>query len=604
MQTDHDHSDIHPSALRVFITIGILLAVLLGWYHGIMRTPVNGTPLISSAATPPDDAVSAPGRIVLVPLDSRPPCRDLVVSSARLLDRAVLLPPGELMDYYSQPGDTAGLRSWLDESLSGSSAAILSIDQLLYGGLLAAREKSATSDEIKALADYLRALHASHPEVPLYAFSILPRLTPQDGIDGYQERRDLVEYSRLKGRDWAAEHHELAADDEPLSTELQQRLNQLEIRIPPDSLTRYLAHFTENEELNRTLIGLTQEGVLHCFVLGQDDGEPYSIPNIEKENLRACIETAKATPATDADTSGSSIITHGADELGLMLLARYANEAAGYTPRIALRYAEPGAARRIMPYMAITNEECAREKIDLLGGQAVTDDADFTLYINAGDKEQDTISHRGKAVQELADTLRAASADVPSAGDPPAAPLALVDLSVHFNAQETLLPLLIDSRAPLHQLLAYAGWNTASNAIGTALAQASLDSAARRQADSAEAAEHTAAVRTSLLDARLLEDYYYLKSDIDLVNRALKKAGYTNTADLDLEHNSHWANAMMQQTLRAQATTLKSTRSYREPFRPYDYDSRLQTYDLTFSASYPWPRTFEINLTATPFLTH
>ena len=88
------------------------------------------------------------------------------------------------------------------------------------------------------------------------------------------------------------------------------------------------------------------------------------------------------------------------------------------------------------------------------------------------------------------------------------------------------------------------------------------------------------------------------------MNRALKKAGYTNTADLDLEHNSHWANAMMQQTLRAQAATLKSTRAYRKPFRPYDYDGRLQAYDLTFSASYPWPRTFEINLAAVPFLTH
>ncbi len=604
MQPDQSRTGVRPSPLKVIITIAILLAALLGWYHGALRTPVKGAPLVPPATAPADEAASAPERIVLVPLDSRPPCRDLVVNSARLLNRAVLLPPGELMDYYSQPGDTAGLRRWLDESLSGSSAAILSIDQLLYGGLLAAREKSASPDEIQALADDLRALHAAHPEVPLYAFSILPRLTPQDGIDGYQERRDLVEYSRLKGREWAAAHGQLAAGDEPLSAELQQRLNQLESRIPPDSLTRYLAHFTENEELNRTLIDLTHEGVLHCFVLGQDDGEPYSIPNIEKENLRACIESAEAAPADTADASGSLFITHGADELGLMLLARYANEAAGYQPRVALRYADPGAARRIMPYMAITNEECAQEKIDLLGGRTVTDGADFTLYINAGDMKQDTISHRGPAVQELAEALRSDGTGAPATEDHPASSLALVDLSVHFNAQETLLPLLIDSRAPLHNLLAYAGWNTASNAIGTALAQASLDGAARRQADSAEAAEHTAAVRTALLDARLLEDYYYLKSDIDLVNRALKKAGYTNTADLDLEHNSHWANAMMQQTLRAQAATLKSTRAYREPFRSYGYDGHLQAYDLTFSASYPWPRTFEINLAAVPFLTH
>ena len=85
-------------------------------------------------------------RVILIPLDGRPPCRQFVIDAGRISGIEVLTPPHEYQDYYSQPGDTRAMAAWLQQSLEEqpADAIILSVDQLLYGGLLAAREHPAT----------------------------------------------------------------------------------------------------------------------------------------------------------------------------------------------------------------------------------------------------------------------------------------------------------------------------------------------------------------------------------------------------------------------------------------------------------------------------
>ena len=144
------------------------------------------------AGTPVSPQETTAHHVILVPLDGRPPCRQFVIDAGRIGGTEVVTPPHELQDYYSQPGDTKAMRRWLlEEVAKGTTDAVfLSVDQLLYGGLLTAREKQATSAEVEEFLAFLRELHEANPAVPIYAFSILPRLTPQDTIDGYDERRE------------------------------------------------------------------------------------------------------------------------------------------------------------------------------------------------------------------------------------------------------------------------------------------------------------------------------------------------------------------------------------------------------------------------------
>ena len=528
------------------------------------------------AGTPISPQETTEHHVVLVPLDGRPPCRQFVIDAGRIGGTEVVTPPHELQDYYSQPGDTKGMRRWLlEEVQAGQTDAIfLSVDQMLYGGLLTAREKQATPEEVEELLTFLHELHAANPAVPIYAFSILPRLTPQDTIDGYDERRDIMAYSRLVGRQAAG----LPVDEEKLAA--------LKAKIPPASLELYLAHFEENAALNERLIDLTHDGTITRLVLGQDDGEEYGIPNIEKYNLLGYIQDLSLTDR-------QVFLTHGADEIALSLLAAWHNEKAGYAPNIFVAYNDPGARDRVMPYMAVSTGVCTEEKIRLTGGTpaASPEEADFTLLVSTNDSDKDTLWSRGACVSLLEENIAKGQ------------PTALVDLSKHFDSAETVLPQLIEAGFPVNRLLAYAGWNTTSNALGTAIAQACLYRSSLPAVTGDEQAIGLAAAQVRFLENRILEDYFYLKEDIDTINGSLKKAGYVNTADLDLDRNYRWANLMLRTSMTRHLLVYKNTAAFRAPF-PVAAPSGtiyLQLHDMQADMSFPWPRTFEIYLETTPF---
>ena len=549
----------------VLLMLTLILLPALTFWHLALHPTYPAAPVV------PERQLSK--KILLVPLDGRPPCQQFVIDAGRIAGFEIITPPSELQDYYSQPGDTEGLRQWLQTNADGTDGIMLSIDQLLYGGLLASREKEKTPDEIQSMLQFLGDLHTACPDVPIYAFSILPRQTPPDTIDGYQERKDLLAYSRIIGRQ---------AVGLPIDTD---ELTRLKAAIPPGSMNRYLARFKENENLNRQLLQLTKNGVLSQLILGQDDGEPYSIPNIEKNQLRQFMKQLQLNQP-------QVFLTHGADEIALSILAGIQNQQTGFRPRILVRYNDTSTADCIMPYMAISTEETVREKIALLGGTSVStpEESDFTLLVSANDAEAGTMDSRRSIVRELQASRQTQQ------------PTALVDLSKHFQAQETVLPLLIGTGYPLNTLIAYAGWNTTSNSVGTALAQASLFISANRQATSRDEAIALTAANLTFLQNRIMEDYFYLKEDIDGINQSLQKAGYINTADLDLEHNWRWANAMLQQATERHLASYKHTKAFRTPtaFTAPAGNFSLMMQDMSVNVSYPWPRTFEIRLQTAP----
>ena len=554
-------------------TILFLLSAFLLFHFVFHPTPVGEWRTLSAAMEMEHGAGKRP--ILLVPLDSRPPCREFVINGGKIIGHTIVTPPSEYMDYYSKAGETTEMRRWLAENAGNADAVILSVDQLLSGGLLAAREAHISHADIDVLAAYLRTLHAAYPTVPLHAFYILPRAIPQDGIEGWRERRALLAYARLLGR-----------AGEGLSVD-EDEMERLRGEFPTGDLEKYLAHFDESTALASMLIDLTEEGVLTRLILGQDDGEEYSVGNLKKKELAALL-------AQKHIAQERAMIVHGADEIALSMLARLSVDElrtrGGAAPRIALRYARADMADMIFPFMAVSNNVTAREKIAMLGAALAEDGtgSDLTLLISAGDSGADTLGTRAPAAAAVKDMLAAGT------------PVALVDLSRHFHAEETLFPILVEKNVPVNALTAYAGWNTASNAIGTALAQAVLYHCAIERAENTEERARAAYANLAFLTGRIAEDEFYLKETIDRVNDTLRNAGYQNTADLDLTRNWCWANDLLTNDLSRRIRSYESTASFRAPF--VQNNIRLRAVRSNITAYYPWPRTFEIRMETHPNL--
>ena len=310
--------------------------------------------------------------------------------------------------------------------------------------------------------------------------------------------------------------------------------------------------------------------------------EKYGMPNRERRNLENYIGQAK--------NKSSVFMMHGADEIALSIVAEMEAKRSSYTPSIFIDYNDESTAARIMPYMATTNEANAVEKINFIYGVRVAsrDDADFTLSISANDYESDTMNTRRANATRIKNLLDAGKS------------IALVDLAVHFREEETLLPLLIDEDAPIHRLAAYAGWNTASNSIGTALAEAVLFDIAKKRAATTNELIGASDKQLLFLDERFIEDCYYLKSTIDTINFSLRKEGYYDVNDLDLDHNTHWANDMLSKALKRRIDFLTSSRAYNMPMictTPSGETLKFTVKNLKADAYFPWPRTFEIRLT-------
>ncbi|MBR1697304.1 MAG: DUF4127 family protein, partial [Anaerovibrio sp.] len=338
----------------------------------------------------------------------------------------------------------------------------------------------------------------------------------------------------------------------------------------------YTEIYNRNLRLNCLLAKLVADGTLEDLTFGQDDGEVYSLPNLKLKEFMHYLHKNKIP-------GDKLAILHGADEVALSILTNIISRSNSF--KVYVDYSSEKAAMKVMPYMAICNQDTVHERLnfhhDFIVG--TPEEADYILFISATDEE--TMDRRHYNAEKLLDYQQSGK------------PVALVDLSKNFIAQEALLPILIQESFPVNSLIAYAGWNTASNSIGTAVSQAEIYLTALNQGLEQDRVVYS---NLSNLNNRVCEDYYYLKDVIDLVNINLKKKGYSNVYDLDLEHNYKWAVDMMEAAMKQRLIQYKASGAFTKSF--WLQNTEYAVTDMQISSYFPWPRTFEINLKTSPTL--
>lgn len=546
---------------------------------------IFGVLLFRSFSTPtqwisPDQNLPIHHRVLLLPLDSRPPCQDFPQALGLLGNIAVTSPPAELMDIHLQPAKKEELLLWLENHAAEQDALIISTDILLHGGLVASRrispEQLTPEYEEKAriqvdrIIERLWAIKIKYPHLKIYVFSIIPRqLVSGEPPASYYEPH-LYHYSQYSDK--------VAQFGNPKDT---QKLADWRSILPDDVLAQYHRLFARNMTLNERLIGETEKGLFTRLIIAQDDAQPFGIPNWYR------IRTEQY--ANDKNLLNQSVFfTGGTDEIAQLLLTRFALEVSGRPFTVYPYFTDDESSHHIFPFMREALDTNTFEKLRILGVQIAPnpEDADLILAIHGGFPNLPYSKWKESAgqIKKWLDQKY---------------PVAIVDVARNFQKDQTILPFLIRANAPLLQLNAYAGWNTASNSIGTALSQGILLELGEDGFTPPGTLPARRNEQARFLLERFLDDWAYQKEVQDRKNGWLNFVGINR---YELGYQSEKIAKDIHHELEGQFADFYRRALYNMPytFEAPEGQRQFLLGPIDFEVSFPWNRTFEIKLHITP----
>ncbi|GFN22094.1 DUF4127 family protein [Thermanaeromonas sp. C210] len=393
--------------------------------------------------------------IIYIPVDERPLNLAYVEEVAEVAGIELHVPPRRLLPDYKTPADVEALWSWaLDQK---GTAAVLSADTLIYGGLIPSRRHQISQDELVKRAERFRQYREAHPDQKLYVFVTLMRTPNSDSAAS--EPDYYARYGKRLFRLSALEDKESTVGLTPAEREDLARLRRL---IPADVYSDWVGRREKNLAVTRKLVEMVREGVIDLLILCRDDTATFSR---SRQEYRQLSEAGRDLP------SDKFISFPGTDEVGLLLVARAALEGAG--KNIYVTYAPGAGAATVARYEDVPVGQNISAHIKALGCREVTDlaVADLALVVNTPRNgiTGEAAYQDGRGDPDTTAALTAEIQEILAKG----IPVALADVAYANGADVGLLESL-RKEGLLFKLTSYAGMNTAGNAIGYALAQGLL----------------------------------------------------------------------------------------------------------------------------------
>jgi hypothetical protein len=465
-------------------------------------------------------------RVAVLPMDDRPVNYDYPRYLSRAAGLEVILPPREWLGNPWRASRHADLVDWLARAAPGADAAVVAIDTLAYGGLIPSRTSPEPAEAVLARLEVLRRLKVAHPGKPILASSVILRICRSNSSE--EEKPYWATYGSRMFQLSSLEHKAELGDATQAETAARDALRA---EIPDEVYLDYRRGRARNHAVNRAMLDWAAQGVFDYLILPQDDTADHGWNVAEAHSLQALIRARRM---------GDRAITYpGADEIGCLLLARYACREAGFSPRVWPRYSGVSGPTVVTAYEDRPIHELLKAHLAPLGGVMADSPqgADLVLFVNApverqGNGDSQWMIQRGISsiraqlppsfhpwLQQFVDTegFRATRREMQSPGRNPEEfvrallgalasdrPVAVADVA-YVNASDLVLGDLLRQQPQVAALAAYGGWNTAGNTLGTVLAQAVIRAIALRAGPTKE----QRAAHLEFLFLRFLDDDLY-----------------------------------------------------------------------------------------------
>jgi hypothetical protein len=506
-------------------------------------------------------AEGLPKRVLLVPIDDRPATTQFAQMIADMAGVEVELPPANILGKFTQPGWPESILQWMAErGLDRYDAVVLSTDMVAYGGLIASRtDRSSTNLALKRLKE-LERLRATSPKTKFYGFSAVMRLAPTATKDTEAWMLDLARYAV------ESEKHRTEKTAARATT-----LRNLRARIPKGEIERYEATRTRNVVVQQQLVKMVATGVFDYLIFGQDDAQ------VEGPHVR---ETARLKSTVAGVGVGSRVyFAEGIDQHSNILVSRALIDSAGWSPRVRIVFADDDAKRRVAAYESESIEGSLRDQLLVSGATPVGEGEsfDYSLYVNTPDSSNVRMSVFLDSLKTEVDQ---------------GFPVAVADINLGKSGTgDPQLYNVVTENGRAVRLLAYAGWNTAGNTMGTAIPAANVYLLARKE--QVDPLVREVALRKFVLH-RLVNDFEYhtfVRPEAYAMVRQMPNSTKAEAHGDDYERLNRYVSEDMKKRLIEQfGAQLLGTRFY-VGAKQYEI---VGLKDVV--AFLPWPRAYEVRL--------
>lgn len=529
-------------------------------------------------------------KIVLLPLDARPCCRDFPRKLAIMSGANVVLPSADLLnpDFMDQSNHDE-LWNWLRRECLDASYAIISVDMLAFGGLAASRRLLIAAEDALARVSDLETLKRANPELTVMASSVIMPLQPLVYDPSMAGQAALVaRYFQLAG-------HAHKGSQKAEGSELADVV----ARISPAVLEGCVELRRRNHLVNRAAIEAVASGALDFLLLPQCDSSRHGAHVQEQASLVAF--------ARSKSVLGKVMIYPGADEVGMVLLARSLMDVTSLRLRVFTRYGSQSGATAIAPFEDMPICDALRFQIAACGGVAVDnpDRADLVVFVNtppASFVEHNYLSYVDGSEAESRFIYRRYW-DVPQVFDAASVIQSYLDDNLPVGVAEVSIPNGADpdfmeslaGKIRLSDLASFAAWNTAGNSIGTVLAHGCV----RHVAQTCDVGNPELDIRHyEFLFERYVDDWLYQSLvRTELENHLVHNLG---VSPLNLGEYKSEVDSMIRESLSPLAHRL-----FEQHFAGVMTDELRSRTGLVLGGiieehiSLPWKRTFEISLSYT-----
>lgn len=393
-------------------------------------------------------------KIVYIPLDERPCNYAFAEQIAQGTPIRMVVPEIGILGNKKTPADAEALTAFLRKECTDADACVLSLDMLLYGGIVPSRIHHLSEGELVSRLDVIRELKRRNPALKIFAFALIMR------CPSYSSADEEPDYYETCGREiflTGQVKHKRALGilpEEEAAALLQTYLE----KIGTD-----LVDFERRREINRSILEMIltdYRADLDVLVIPQDDSSAYGYTTMDREYLKQVVARAGM---------GQVPMYPGADEVGMSLVANAACTLMGRNPAMKLVYAHADSPKMVPLYEDRPVGQTIPVLLSTSGCCITEEEGDITLYLNYPAKDPREVwqePSEGYAMRDLEGFCDAIAADVMDEK------LAAVADCAYCNGGDAELVQMLAQRIDLTQLAAYAGWNTSSNTLGTAVCQA------------------------------------------------------------------------------------------------------------------------------------